>query len=327
MMARSDKFMLKPDPKVDETLRLQALNALKILNTPQEERFDRITKLAQRLLDVPVALFSLVEENRIWFKSRQGLESSEMPRHGALCDYALQCETVFVVEDATKDARFRDNPVVTDAPGVRFYAGCPVSAPNGSRLGTLCILDTEPRQIAPQDSDSMKELGRMIEDELSSLTMASTDVLTNLANRRGFQMIAEPLIALCKRAWHPATLLMFDLDGLKQINDEFGHEVGDSAIKDFARLLLKVFRESDVVARIGGDEFCVLLANPEAVSPTCPLVRLKERVDLFNAKRKQPYALAFSAGEVVFKKNLHTSVDDLLRDADERMYSQKRSKR
>ena len=327
MMARSDKVMNKPDPKIDETLRLQTLNTLKILDTPQEERFDRITKLAQRLLDVPVALISLVDENRIWFKSRQGLESTEMPRHGALCDYALQSETVFVVEDATKDARFHDNPVVRDAPGVRFYAGCPISGPNGSRLGTLCVLDTVPREIAPEDIDLMQELGRMIEDELSTLTMASTDVLTNLANRRGFQMIAEPLIALCQRAWQPATLVMFDLDGLKQVNDDFGHEAGDSAIKDFAKLLLKVFRESDVVARIGGDEFCVLLADPKEASPTCPLVRLKECVELHNAKRKQQYALAFSAGVVAFNKNLHTSVDDLLRDADERMYSQKRSKR
>lgn len=230
------------------------------------------------------------------------------------------------MEDATKDARFRDNPVVTDAPGVRFYAGCPVSAPDGSRLGTLCVLDTVRRQIAPEDIDLMQELGRIIEDELSTLTMASTDVLTNLANRRGFEMIAEPLIALCQRAWRPATVVMFDLDGLKQINDEFGHEAGDSAIKDFARLLLKVFRDSDVIARIGGDEFCVLLADPEEASSTCPLVRPQQRVDSHNEKHKQQHTLAFSAGVVAFNTNLHTSVDDLLRDADERMYSQKRSK-
>lgn len=319
--------MGKPNTTSDETLRLQTLNSLKILNTHQEERFDRITKLTQRLLDVPVALFSLVDEDRIWFKSRQGLESAEMPRQGTLCDYVLQCETVFVVEDATKDARFRDNPVVTEAPGVRFYAGYPVCAQDGSRLGTLCVLDTVPRQIASEDIDLMQELGQLIEDELSTLTMASTDVLTKLANRRGFQMIAEPMIALCQRAWHPATLVMFDLDGLKQINDEFGHEAGDSSIKDFARLLLKVFRESDVVARIGGDEFCVLLTDPEEANSTCPLERLQERVDSYNAKRKQQYTLSFSAGVVPFDKKFHTSVDDLLRDADERMYSQKRSKK
>jgi diguanylate cyclase (GGDEF)-like protein len=319
--------MGKPNTTSDETHRLQTLNALKILDTPREERFDRITKLAQRVLDVPVALFSLVDENRIWFKSRQGLESTEMPRHGALCDYALQCETVFVVEDATKDARFRANPVVTEAPGVRFYAGCPVSAQDGSRLGTLCVLDMVPRQIAPEYIDLLHDLAQMIEDELSTLTMATTDVLTKLANRRGFQMIAEPMIALCQRAWHPATVVMFDLDDLKQINDELGHEVGDLAIKDFARLLLKVFRKSDVVARIGGDEFCVLLTDPEEANSTRPLERLQERVDSHNAERERPFTLAFSAGAVPFNKKRHTSVDDLLRDADERMYSQKRTKK
>ena len=319
--------MGKPNTTSDETLRLQTLNSLKILDTPQEERFDRITKLAQRLLDVPVALFSLVDEDRIWFKSRQGLESSEIPRQGALCDYALHCETVFVVEDATKDARFSDNPVATDAPGVQFYAGYPVSAPDGARLGTLCVLDTVPRKFTTEDFDSLQELGRLIEGELSTLTMASTDVLTKLANRRGFDMIAGPMIALCQRAWHPATIVMLDLDGLKQINDELGHEAGDSAIKDFARLLLKVFRESDVIARTGGDEFCVLLSDPTDADPTCPLERLQERVDSHNAERNRPYTLAFSAGAVPFNKKRHASIDDLLRDADERMYSQKRSKK
>ena len=319
--------MKKLNQPLNETQRLQTLNSLKILDTPREERFDRITKLAQRLLDVPVALFSLVDEDRIWFKSRQGLESTEMPRSGALCDYALQCETVFVVENAMKDARFRDNPVVTEAPGVRFYAGCPVSALNGSRLGTLCVLDTVPRKIAPEDIDLMQDLGQMIEDELSSLTMATTDELTKLANQRGFRMIAEPMITLCQRAWHPAVLQVFDLDGLKQINDEFGHEVGDLAIKDFAKLLLKVFRNSDVVARIGGDEFCVLLTDPQEANPGVPLERLQQRVDSHNAKSERPYTLAFSAGKVSFDKKCHASIDDLMRDADQQMYSQKRSKR
>jgi diguanylate cyclase (GGDEF)-like protein len=234
---------------------------------------------------------------------------------------------VFVVENTTKDERFRDNPVVTDAPGVRFYAGCPVSAPNGSRLGTLCVLDTVPRQIGPEDVDMICELARLVEDELSTLTMATTDELTKLANRRGFQMISGPMIALCQRAWNPATVVMFDLDGLKQINDEFGHEAGDFAIKDFASLLLKVFRESDVIARIGGDEFCVLLTDPKEANPMCPLKRLQTRVDSYNAESQRSYALKFSAGVVPFDKKRHESVDDLLRDADERMYSQKRSKK
>ena len=319
--------MSNSQPTSDETLRLQTLNALKVLDTPRDERFDRITKLAQRLLDVPIALISLVDDKRIWFKSRQGLEATDMPRAGALCDHALHGETVFVVEDATKDARFRDNPVVTGAAGVRFYAGCPVSAEDGSRLGTLCVLDTVPRQVAPADIELMSDLAQMIEDELSTLTMATTDELTKLANRRGFRMIAEPMIALCQRAWRPVTIVMFDLDDLKRINDKFGHEAGDSAITDFAKLLLKVFRDSDVVARVGGDEFCVLLTDPEDADPTMPLERLEKRVDSHNANSEGPFALAYSAGMVSFDKKRHASIEDLLRDADQHMYSQKRSKK
>ena len=319
--------MKKPNTASEETQRLQTLNALKIIDNPQEVRFERITKLAQRLLDVPVAQFSLVEENRTWSRARQGLDPADVPRAGALDDYALLSQTVFVVEDATKDDRFSDNPVVTESPGVRFYAGFPVSAQDGSRLGTLCVLDTVSRQVAPEDIELMHDLGQMIEDELSILTMATTDELTKLANRRGFRMIAEPMIALCQRAWYPASAVMFDLDGLKQINDEFGHEAGDRVIKDFSRLLLKVFRDSDVVARVGGDEFCVLLTDPSEADPQVPLQRLQARVDMHNAEAEPPFRLAFSAGAIPFNKKRHLSVDDLLRDADERMYSQKRSKR
>ena len=121
-------------------------------------------------------------------------------------------------------------------------------------------------------------------------------------------------------------LVMFDLDGLKQINDTFGHDAGDLAIRDFAKLLLKVFRNSDVVARVGGDEFCVLLTDPQEAKPPIPLKRLQQRVDIHNEKSGRPYALAFSAGEIPYDKKRHASVYDLLRDADQRMYEQKRSK-
>jgi diguanylate cyclase (GGDEF)-like protein len=320
--------MNNSNPACDETLRLQTLNALKILDTRQEERFNRITKLAQRLLDVPVALFSLVDENRIWFKFRQDLEFLELPRARELFDHALLCETAFMVEDATKDDRFCDIPVATDAPVIRFFAGFPIGAQDGSRLGTLCVVDTVPRQVVPEDIELMHDLGQMIEDELSILTLATTDELTKLANRRGLRMIAEPMIALSQRVWHHSvTAVMLDLDELKQINDEFGHEAGDLAIKDFARLLLKVFRESDVVARVGGDEFCVLLTDPTEADPDVPLERLQLRVDSHNAETERPYGLTFSVGAVPFDKKRHASVDDLLRDADQCMYSHKRSKR
>ena len=318
--------MTKPNSLPEDTLFLQTLNVRKILDSPREERFDRVTRLAQRLLDVPVALFSLVDEDQIWFKSKQGLEISQVLRPGALCDVALQIGDILLVEDAARDERFRDTSAVTGELGVRFYAGCPVRDQSGSFIGTLCVLDTVPRRIGPDDIEILRDLGLMIEDAISTLAQATTDELTGLANRRGFLMIAEPMVALCRRAWNPAAALLFDLDGLKSINDQFGHNAGDRAIRDFAKMLLKVFRNSDVVARVGGDEFCVLLTDPEELNSESPLDRLQQRIDNYNTNVEAPLQLRFSSGVTRFSKKRHTTLEDLLREADSRMYAEKRAK-
>ncbi|NWO07193.1 MAG: GAF domain-containing protein [Alteromonadaceae bacterium] len=130
-----------------EKLRLSALRKLNILDTPSDERFERLTNIAQRFYDVPVALFTLVDEKRQWFKSKQGLDVTETPRSVAFCDHAIRGDTVFIVEDARTDARFKDNPLVTGDPFIRFYAGMPVREPGGFKIGTLCIIDYEPRVI------------------------------------------------------------------------------------------------------------------------------------------------------------------------------------
>jgi len=311
----------------EETVRLQTLNSLKILDTPQEKRFARLTRLAQRLFNVPIALVSLIDEHRVWVEREPGLESLELPSTASLYERALACDTVFVLEDASEDRSFSGSPEGTETPEIRFCAACPVRAPDGSRVGALYVLDTVPRRMTPQDIDLLSDVGQMVESELSALTMATTDELTKLANRRGFRMIAEPLLAVCRRIWNrPIAVTIVDIDGLKQINDESGHEAGDSVIRDFARLLLKVYRDSDVIARIGGDEFCVLLPSVDDADAASPLERLQHRVDSFNAESARPYELSFSAGMVTFDAERHANVDDLLRDADERMYAEKRAK-
>ncbi|HEY0068747.1 MAG TPA: GAF domain-containing protein, partial [Chloroflexia bacterium] len=120
---------------VEEATRLSALRRLNILDTPPEERFDRITRTATRLFDVPVALVSLVDENRQWFKSCVGLDMSETPRSMSFCAYAIGRDDILLIPDALQDPQFADNPLVTGYPHIRFYAGCPVIAPDGSKLG------------------------------------------------------------------------------------------------------------------------------------------------------------------------------------------------
>lgn len=164
--------MKEPPLPPDESTRLSTLRALSILDTPPEARFDRITRFAARLFDVPIALISLVDAERQWFKSCQGLQVSETPRSISFCGHAILGSQAMVVPDARLDERFADNPLVTGAPHIRFYAGFPVSAPNGSRLGTLCIIDYRPRQLDQEQLDTLRELATWAQHELHGAELA-----------------------------------------------------------------------------------------------------------------------------------------------------------
>ena len=150
----------------DEDRRLDALRALKLLDTAAEDRFDRITRLATQLFDVPIALISLVDAQRQWFKSRAGLEAQETPREVSFCAHAILLAQALVVPDALLDARFADNPLVTAAPRVRFYAGHRIRAPDGSPVGTLCLIDHRPRNLGGSELQALGDLAALAELEL-----------------------------------------------------------------------------------------------------------------------------------------------------------------
>lgn len=137
-----------------------------ILDTPPEERFDRLTRLTRRTFNVPVALISLVDSDRQWFKSRQGLAVVETARDISFCGHAILSDGAFVVPDASEDDRFRDNPMVTGDPHIRFYAGMPLKTADGSRIGTLCVVDHRPRRFTPDEVQSLRDLATLVEEEL-----------------------------------------------------------------------------------------------------------------------------------------------------------------
>ena len=169
--------MLTPAIPANERQRLKALRDMKVLDTPPEERFDRVTRLARQVFATKIALVSLVDENRQWFKSRQGLEACETPRDVSFCGHAILGPEILHVANALEDTRFAANPLVTGAPNIRFYAGCPLRAPNGQKLGTLCIIDPAPRTFSAQDTELLRDLAEMVEEELAavpSIRAAST---------------------------------------------------------------------------------------------------------------------------------------------------------
>ena len=141
-----------------ENTRLEALHAYALLDTDPHPSFDAVTKAAQMSFDVPIALVSLVDEYRQWFKSSQGLDARETPREISFCTHAIKDFEPMAVNDALKDARFAENPLVTGAPHIRFYAGAPLIDGDGQALGTLCIIDTKPRDFSQADATLLKTL-------------------------------------------------------------------------------------------------------------------------------------------------------------------------
>tara|TARA_R110002096_G_scaffold260418_2_gene453723 strand:- start:8331 stop:10682 length:2352 start_codon:yes stop_codon:yes gene_type:complete len=198
-----------------EKRRLAAVTRLGLLDTPPEERFERLTRIARQHYQVSTVLFTVLDHDRQWFKSRQGLDATETPRSVAFCDHAIRQDQIFVVENASRDPRFRNNPLVLNSPHIRFYAGMPVREPGGFKVGTLCIIDDKPRQFSEKDLDVLRTLAIMVEEELErsyiesdkseyvpvfhlnrAIHHAQNVFLTSDNERSAFQQMLNDLLAL-----------------------------------------------------------------------------------------------------------------------------------
>jgi GAF domain-containing protein len=214
-------MFLKPPLPHNEAARLEVLRQLSLLDTPPEQEYDDLTHLAAFLCRAPMASITLIDEHRQWFKAKVGLQNSETARNISFCAHAILGSDLFIVPDATQDERFRDNPLVLGDPHIRFYAGMPLNTAEGATIGTLCVIDREPRDLPESSCLALRVLGRQvvahiqIRRQLSQLQqvsaerlkierrlrisqnklrnanlklreLASTDALTGLRNRRAF---------------------------------------------------------------------------------------------------------------------------------------------
>ena len=316
--------MKAPDFPQDEPQRLETLKSLNVLDTGPEERFDRLTRMCKRLFGVPIALVSLVDENRQWFKSCDGLSVSETPRDISFCGHAILGTDIFVVPDAAEDERFSDNPLVVDEPNIRFYAGCPLRSQNGHKLGTLCIIDRIPRKLTEDDLEALRDLASMVERELQAVQLATLDELTRISNRRGFLTLAQHTLNLCSRQDICATLAFIDLNNFKPINDNFGHAEGDRALIAFSDRMRGFFRSTDLFARLGGDEFVILFSRTSQQTAIEVMEKFRLSLDEYNQGADRGYEISISYGIVEFEPGKHENIEALLRDGDNLMYECKK---
>jgi diguanylate cyclase (GGDEF)-like protein len=322
--ASPDDTTFAPAPRpADERKRLEALRLYDILDTPAERAFDDIAKLAAHICDAPVASISLIDSDRQWFKAKVGFDACETARDGTFCAYTILQDDVFVVADATKDTRFANFPIVRGGPEIRFYAGAPLIAPSGHRIGALAVNDTVARGLTEAQHEALRALSRQTIDQFElrhalaqSRQEALTDALTGLGNRRS--LLIE-LGAELERATlaQPITLIFLDLDGFKLYNDIFGHAAGDTLLSRLAAKLTKTVAKHGTSYRMGGDEFCVLLQGD-----VTPNRRLMNAIVQSLSEQGEGFAITVSQGFVVLPVEA-TDIRHALGLADERMYRQK----
>jgi len=319
-----------------------------LLSTPREPDLDRITRFAKYVFQSDMALISLIDHDRQWFKSSYGIDAAQAPRDTSFCAHAIHQDGPFIVNNALEDPRFHDNPFVTGDPNLRFYAGHPLSNREGYRVGTLCVASSQAREFSDADAAMLRDLGRMVEIifEHRKLNHAQSELISNLAaaerdrlidplsglwNRRGLDQLFEREIVRCQQLRHPVGVAMVDIDHFKSVNDRYGHLAGDQALKLAAQLLLESVRDTDVVARFGGEEFAIIL--PGADADNLPMIgekilrEFRARARIGKGAASPGFTVSVGFGVTPADTIEDARAQDLLAAADDALYRAKRGGR
>jgi diguanylate cyclase (GGDEF)-like protein len=342
----------------DELKRLGELRSYAVLDTEAEQAYDDVVRLASFICNTPIALISLIDEDRQWFKAKVGLNDMETPRGQAFCSHAIHHpDAVMEVRDALLDTRFAENPLVKGEAGVRFYAGAPLISASGAALGTVCVIDRVPRQLTDDQTEALKALSRQVvqllalrranaelallsrayalrqrELEVSQLELqrlnvelsrqTQTDALTGLSNRRAFDGVLGHEVERNVRAQSTLALLMIDVDHFKAYNDQFGHVAGDEALKAIAVAIKAQARAYDHVARYGGEEFAVVLPDAGPMEMQAVAERIRMAVNALTSLHRP---VTVSVGAALCDGSM--TAENLVERADRALYQAKQDGR
>lgn len=314
-----------PEIPENETERLKSLYMMDLLDKKDDERLDRLTRLAKTAFDVPIGLISLLDRDRQWLVSCSGEVSvRETSRNISFCAHAILAQGIFIVKDASVDERFHDHPFVAGDPHIRFYAGCPVRLPDGSIAGTICIIDDVPRDFTPENINTLLDLGAIVEDEFYIISMAMTDTLTELPNKRGFYKLGEKRFAWLTDNKRSFSLIYLDVENITAINEFFGHTEGDSTLKKFASVLLRCLKKTDVAARLEGGKFAILLGHDDDRDVDTFLFGLQSKIDDLNEKSMKKFRLHYAYGIVEYDPDKHANLLEMMNNSEHVMYLERK---
>ena len=317
------------------TIKLVNLPNAELVHTPLEERFERLTRLARRTLNVPVAGVMLRNGDKQWFKSIAGWNVAELPAHLTLCDWTLDERKLHVVPDMAADPRTAKHPYVTGSPMLRFYAGFPLYDRNAAPTGSFCVFDTKPRELSPSDERTLLDLAELTQQELHAEDLskigaalgaklsvarreAMMDPLTRLWNRRGANVLLKAALERADREHHPVGIALLDLDNFKRINDTYGHQTGDELLRKVGARLVGAVRGQDLAFRVGGDEFLLLMIDADAAVAKRIAERVRRTItDDAIPSRVGPLPASVSVGLTTRGPSEPLTVEQLLERADQ----------
>lgn len=258
--------------------RIRALHDMQILETPIEQRFEQITELLQSVFQVPISALSFVDRHRQWFKSIQGLRVEQTLRGVAFCQHTVGLDRTMVIPDARFDDVFGNNELVTGDPGIVFYAGTPVHAPDGSAIASLCVIGFEPRSLDQREIQILEQMAALTEIMLQSPRVSKTedtllqhvgeswrttmiDPLTRIWNAEGIKTVIQETVNQAKQKGQRVGVAMFELTGLEWYARQHGLPAGDELLVNYTRRALKAMKPSDSIGRLREGEFALLLSN------------------------------------------------------------------
>jgi len=310
----------------DEAGRIKALGRLDAQTYLSEASFDQITTLLQLILGMRMVTVSLITEDKQFLKARQGLDLKESARDAAFCNIAIRKYEPLIIEDTLEDPRVRDNPFVTREPFLRSYIGAPLTTAEGYNLGTICAFDTTPRRFTAQEAEIVSGFAKLVVTKLELRSQANQDSLTGVHNRRSFEAALRKELMRQRRTKGIATIAFLDLDHFKRVNDTFGHPTGDNVLRQFAAVVLRNCRGSDFVARLGGEEFAVLLPDTDIEAAQVWANRMRRQVEETRFDDTNEVSVTVSVGLAALDGAQRGS-DAIEKLADDALFSAKRQGR